>query len=388
MEVVSDIKLDLGGAAKKASDSVVDKATKVVDLVKEVVKLLNDETIAGPVKQAAEKVWQATKRFANATIRRFRVLKLPEPRFSIGDTGGEHGGPVSHAILPRIPVRVYPPDREEVRLITPGGGRNPSEVFWDIEGGPEMVVVPAGKFVMGSPDDEPQRLSSESPQHEVTFARPFAVGRHAVTRGQFAAFINATGHKTDDRWRNPGLRQDDSHPVVCVNWNDAKAYASWLAEVTGRRYRLLTEAEWEYAARAGTITPFWWGPSITPEQANYDGNYVYGGGGSKGTFRGDTMPVGSFDPNPWGLYNVHGNVWEWCEDTWHDDYNGAPSDGSAWHSEKTSRGRSGDEFGSRVVRGGAWDNLPGNLRSAQRLRYLSEIRDDLLGFRLGRTLTS
>jgi formylglycine-generating enzyme required for sulfatase activity len=287
----------------------------------------------------------------------------------------------------RMKVLIYPPAREQVRWVKPGGGRNSSEVFWDIEGGPEMVVVPAGKFIMGSPDDEPDRFESEGPQHEVTFAQPFAVGRHAVTRGEFAAFVNATSRKTDDRWRNPGFKQDDSHPVVCVSWDDAEAYASWLAEVTGRPYRLLTEAEWEYVARAGTTTPFWWDSSITPAQANYDGNYVYEGGGSKGEYRRGTVPVGSFDPNPWGLYNVHGNVWEWCEDTWHDNYKGAPSDGSAWLPKRTGRRRS-NQSSSRVVRGGAWDDDPRFLRAAYRYRYHTELRDDYCGFRLGRTLTS
>jgi formylglycine-generating enzyme required for sulfatase activity len=372
--IVSYNNVDLGGTAKKASESVVDKATKIVNLVKEVVKLLNDETFTGPVKRAADEVWQAARRFTIATTQRFRALKLPEPKFDTGNGA-------------RIPVRIYPPAREQVRWIKPGGGRNSSEVFRDIEGGPEMVVVPAGKFMMGSPEGEPERHESEGPRREVTFAQPFAVGRHAVTRGQFAAFVNATSHKTDDLWRNPGFRQDDSHPVVCVNWDDAEAYASWLAKVTGRPYRLPTEAEWEYAARAGTTTPFWWGSTITPTQANYDGNYVYEGGGSKGEYRRGTVPAGSFDPNPWGLYNVHGNVWEWCEDTWHDSYKGAPSDGSAWIPKRASRGRS-NQSSSRVVRGGAWNCYPGVLRSALRNGYLAENRYIDLGFRLGRTLTS
>jgi formylglycine-generating enzyme required for sulfatase activity len=259
-------------------------------------------------------------------------------------------------------------------------------VFQDAPFGPEMVVVPAGKFMMGSPVKEPERFPDEGPQHEVTFARPFAVGRHAVTRGQFAAFVKATKHKMDDRWRNPGFRQDDSHPVVGVNWDGAKAYVSWLAEVTGRPYRLLTEAEWEYVARAGTATPFWWGSSITPAQANYDGNHVYEGGGSKGEYRKGTVPVGSFDPNPWGLYNVHGNVWEWCEDTWHDNYKGAPSDGSAWVPKRAPRGRS-NQPSSRVVRGGSWSDFPWDLRSAVRDWVTIENRYILLGFRLARTLT-
>ncbi len=192
----------------------------------------------------------------------------------------------------------------------------------------------------------------------------------------------------DEGWHNPGFRQDNSHPVVGVSWDDAKAYASWLAEVTGRLYRLLTEAEWEYAARAGTATPFWWGPSITPAQANYDGNYVYEGGGSKGEYRQGTVPVGSFEPNPWGLYNVHGNVWEWCEDTWHDNYKGAPTDGSAWLPKRANRGRQSNQSSSRVVRGGAWSSDPGDLRSARRNWLTTEVHGSLLGFRLARTLTS
>jgi hypothetical protein len=140
-------------------------------------------------------------------------------------------------------------------------------VFQDAPFGPEMVAPPAGKFVMGSPEDEPERHESEGPQHEVTFAHRFAVGRDAVTRGQFGTFVNATGHKAADPWRDPGFAQDDSHPVVCVSWDDVKAYAAWLAKMTGRRYRLPTEAEWEYVARAGARTPFWWGlPLRRPRQ--------------------------------------------------------------------------------------------------------------------------
>jgi formylglycine-generating enzyme required for sulfatase activity len=239
-----------------------------------------------------------------------------------------------------------------------------------------MVVVPAGTFMMGSPDNEPDRLTTESSRYEVTFARPFAVGRHAVTRGQFAAFVDATGHNAAGSWRSPGFLQDDSHPVVCISWDDAKAYAAWLADITSRPYRLLTEAEWEYAARAGSTTPFWWGSSITPAQANYDSRYVYKEGGSKGEYLQGTVPVGSFDPNPWGLYNVHGNVWEWCEDTWHDTYDGAPRDGSAWTSQA---GQS-----RRVVRGGSWVSIPSYLRAAARGKATDG--SSKVGFRLARTL--
>jgi formylglycine-generating enzyme required for sulfatase activity len=259
-------------------------------------------------------------------------------------------------------------------------------VFSDVPGGPEMVVVPAGNFMMGSPDDEPGRSFNEGPRHKVTCARPFAVGRHAVTRGQFASFVGATSHKTDDRWRSPGFSQDDSHPVVCISWDDARAYTSWLEKVAGRPYRLLTEAEWEYVARAGTVTPFWWGSSIRTAQANYNGNYFYESG-SKGEYRQGTVPVGSFNPNPWGLHNVHGNVWEWCEDIWHDSYKGAPTDGSAWIPKRRSGGRSNQQ-GHRVVRGGSWFDPPWDLRSALRVRYSFELRGDSIGFRLARTLTS
>jgi formylglycine-generating enzyme required for sulfatase activity len=261
-----------------------------------------------------------------------------------------------------------------------------------------MVVVPAGEFMMGSPASEPQRESwsagSESPQHNVTIARPFAIARHAVTRGQFAVFARDAGHKTEGgafvwtgtewkqdpqaSWRNPGFAQDDSHPVVCVNWDDAKAYVAWFSRQTERDYRLPTEGEWEYCCRAGSTTPFWWGSSITTAQANYHGNYLYEGGGSKGEWRKATVPVSEFAGNPWGLFQAHGNVWEWCEDVWHATYDDAPMDGSAWLKPGDAR--------VRVVRGGSWFSLPRALRSALRYRVSSEHRDFNLGFRVGRTL--
>ncbi len=266
---------------------------------------------------------------------------------------------------------------------------------------PEMVVAPAGSFMMGTAPAEIDKLCKEytasaeffkyeAPQHEVTIAKPFAVGRYAVTRGEFAAFVSEKGYSVPDEaytfeggkyelrkgrsFRNPGFAQDDSHPVVCVNWDDAKAYAKWLSGKTGKDYRLLSEAEWEYACRAGTQTPFWWGSSISTEQGNYDGNFTFGGG-KKGEYRQKTVPVKSFQPNPWGLYQVHGNVWEWCEDLWHDNYNGAPIDGSA---------RTTGDSGVRSLRGGSWGNLPQDLRAGARLRYAGN-RVSYAGFRLART---
>ena len=163
-----------------------------------------------------------------------------------------------------------------------------------------------------------------------------------------------------------------------MNWNDAKAYVAWLSKTTGKAYRLLSEAEAEYAARAGTATPFWWGSSITPEQANYDGELCVCGGGSKGEWPQKTLPVKSFEPNPWGLYQVHGNAWTWVEDCWHDNYSGAPTDGSAWTS---------GECRSRVLRGGSWYNYPQGLRAACR-SYVNDpdFRSDINGFRVARTL--
>lgn len=256
----------------------------------------------------------------------------------------------------------------------PGNGKK--EWFKDIDVGPEMVVVPAGKFIMGSPEDEPERVSTESPQHEVRISNPFAVSRCAITFGEWDAYVSETGgtaYKPEDEgWGRA------RHPVINVNWDDAGAYAAWLSDKSGKPYRLLTEAEWEYAARADTTGPFWWGKSITTEQANYNGNYTYKGGGDKGQYRKKTVPVDDFEANPWGLYNVHGNVWEWCEDLWHDSYKGAPNDGTAW--------LDGGKKGRRVVRGGSWYGSPGFLRSAYRGWNASDYRVNNFGFRLARTL--
>jgi formylglycine-generating enzyme required for sulfatase activity len=268
-------------------------------------------------------------------------------------------------------------------------GTGKVEWFKDYEDGPEMVVVPAGEFMMGSPESEPGRSNDEGPLHKVKIARPFAVGRHTVTRGQFAAFMNNMNYKNPNTsWRNVGFRQEDNHPVVSVSWDNAQAYAAWLSKLTGQRYRLLSEAEWEYVARAGTRTPFWWGSSIAPTQANYDGRYVYEGGVTKGEYRQATVPVGTFEPNRWGLYNVHGNVYEWCEDFWHDSYNGAPVDGSAWLQGGDVSGRLVRGGPYRVRRGGSWGSDPLVLRSARRGRAPTGVWDYHIGFRLGRTLTS
>jgi formylglycine-generating enzyme required for sulfatase activity len=217
---------------------------------------------------------------------------------------------------PTPPSAIVIDVRGKSRAFVPGNGR--MEWFTDHPHGPEMVVVPAGTFMLGSPDNEPARRENEGSQQRVTIPQPFAVARHAITRGQFGAFVNNTNSKMERgahvwvgnwkldpkaSWYNPGFRQDDSHPVVCVSWDDANAYAEWLSDQSGKKYRLLTEAGWEYAARAGTTAPFWWGSSISTTQANYDGNNTYAGGGAKGEWRKATVPAGIFEATP-GAYST------------------------------------------------------------------------------------
>ncbi len=269
-------------------------------------------------------------------------------------------------------------------------------VFRDCADCPEMVVVPAGSFTMGSPESEKGHSKDEGPTHRVTIPSPFAVGKHEVTRGEFGRFMAATGHSTGDScntwesskwkersgrgWRNPGFSQTDRDPVVCVNWEDAQAYVRWLSKKTGMAYRLLSEAEWEYAARAGTRTARFWGESESGQCQNANGADSSSGvdwAVSCTDGYAKTAPVGSFTANAFGLHDVLGNVWEWVEDCWNENYEGAPSDGSAW--------RSGD-CSNRGIRGGSWLRGPVFQRSAGRSGSFTDDRfcDD--GFRVARTL--
>jgi len=255
------------------------------------------------------------------------------------------------------------------------GPGHPDDVLKECDKCPEMIVVPAGSFTMGSPESEQDRTFDEVPQHKVTIGKHFAVGRFAVTFGEWDACVadgGCAGHKPADEGWGRGRR-----PVINVSWDDAKAYVAWLSRKTGKTYRLLSEAEREYVTRAGTTTPFWWGSTISTEQANYNGLYTYGGG-SKGEYRKRTLPVDSFQPNPWGLYQVHGNVWEWVEDCHHDSYAGGPSDGSAWTTGVCSH---------RVLRGGSWFGGPRFLRAAARVGFTPVLRSEDFGFRLARTLS-
>jgi formylglycine-generating enzyme required for sulfatase activity len=265
-------------------------------------------------------------------------------------------------------VSVAQPDRK--LCIKPGSG----ETFKDCPRCPEMVIVPSGSFMMGSPENETGRLSNEDPQHLVTFGKPFAAGRFAVTFAEWDACRadgGCAGYIPGDQGWGQGGR-----PVGNVTWNNAKSYAGWLSKRTGRSYRLLSEAEREYVARAGTATPFWCGSSISTDQANYDGNHAYGDD-VKGEQRKETLPVDSFKPNPWGLYQVHGNVYDWVEDCFHNSYQGAPSDGTAWTTGDCTY---------RVLRGGSRGSEPQYLRAAFRNSAYPDSRDYEIGFRVGRTL--
>ena len=259
--------------------------------------------------------------------------------------------------------------------------RKPGDTFKDCRECPEMVVIPSGSFRMGD-----VRHPNEKPVHAVNIRYTFAVGKYEVTRGEFAAFVRDSGHGADGacryftgsewkksaskNWRDPGFRQTDRDPVVCVDWDDAKAYVRWLSRKTGQTYRLLSEAEWEYVARAGTSTKYWWGGDIGRNRANCAGC------GSHWDNR-QTAPAGSFSDNPFGLYDTVGNVWEWTEDCWHDNYNGAPADGSAW--------TTGGNCSRRVLRGGSQSCAPRIVRSAIRGRFVAGSRGYSFGFRVART---
>ena len=247
----------------------------------------------------------------------------------------------------------------------------PKDVVRECVDCPAMVVLPAGTFTMGSPDSEAGRFSDEGPQHDVRIAAPFAVGKFDVTKDEFAAFVKDTGYNSmGSGWQNPGFTQTGSDPVVKVSWGDANAYAKWLSTKTSATYRLLSESEWEYAARAGTTTAYFWGDAVGKNNANCNGC------GSPWDNK-QTSPVGSFAPNAFGLYDMHGDVWQWVQDCYRDSYNGAPNDGSPIDS---------GECGRRVFRGGSWYSLPRGLRATDRDGFSPSNRYIGLGFRVARTL--
>ena len=278
--------------------------------------------------------------------------------------------------------------------------------FRDCAECPEMIVAPAGRFTLGSPASEAGRGADEGPQTVIEISSPLAVSRHEITRGQYEAFVRVTkrgvsGNCITDRrksgdwkpdpqtnYRDPGYAQTRGHPVACVTWNDAKAYAAWLSSMTGKTYRLLSEAEWEYLARAGSTTAYPWGDSVADGCAFMNG--------TDATFRKkyshlpyvkseleacsdgalNTAPVGSYRPNAFGIYDMIGNVGEWVEDCTHPSYEGL---------DRNAAPRGGD-CPKRVVRGGSWGTIARQLRVAERLNYAPTDADDSIGIRVAREL--
>ncbi|MEH1868245.1 MAG: SUMF1/EgtB/PvdO family nonheme iron enzyme [Nostoc sp.] len=233
----------------------------------------------------------------------------------------------------------------------------------------EIVPIRGGKFLMGSPENEPERYSDESPQHLVTI-KPFFMGKYPVTQSQWAVVAGLKKVNVDLN-PEPSYFKGANRPVEQVSWDDAIEFCARLSNKTGKTYRLPSEAEWEYACRAGTTTPFYFGETITTDLANYNGNYTYGAG-SKGEYREQTTDVGKFSPNSFGLFDMHGNIWEWCQDDWHENYNKAPANGSPWISGNNQR----------LLRGGSFYYEPKCCRSAFRLYYRRDGNDFNVGFRV------
>ncbi len=235
----------------------------------------------------------------------------------------------------------------------------------------DLIGIPGGEFLMGSPKDELERESEESPQHKVSI-RPFLIGKYPVTQAQWLAIMDNNPAKFVDL--DPS---QSKKPVERVSWFDCQIFCEKLSELAGREFRLPTEAEWEYACRGKTTTPFHYGTTIGTELANYNGDDVYGSG-FEGENRHETTPVDRFAPNRFGLYDLHGNVAEWCADSWHDSYKNAPVNGSAWTSNNPKD--------LRVLRGGSWLHLPGSCRSAQRIKSNPKSKSDAFGFRIAASI--
>lgn len=314
--------------------------------------------------------------------------------------------------LSQQPTTASPPVPKPVAKLAAADSK-PGETFRDCADCPEMVVVPAGSFMMGAPADELGSFVEEGPQRRVSI-RQFAMGKFDLTRGQWAAFVSATKHGTTEgceysgfpkekeskaSWSNLGFPQDDNHPAVCLTWSDAQDYLHWLSQKTGRKYRLPTEAEWEYAARAGTTTPYPWGTKATHEFANYGADECCSGSALGRDKWVNTSPVGSFPPNGFGLYDMHGNVLQWVQDCFARSYAGLPMDGSAY--EVVTKLRMTGDLESmtgtsscsyRMLRGGDWGDPPAMVRSAFRNfapppgETLEEYRSAGVGFRVAITL--
>jgi len=287
--------------------------------------------------------------------------------------------------------------------------------YRDCDQCPLMTRLPEGEFEMGSPSNERHREPIEGPRHTVSINYTFDIGVFEVTKAEYKYFVGQSGYQSKPgcriwtgrdweftagkTWADVGFDQQDKDPVLCVNWFDATAYVVWLREKTGQRYRLPSESEWEYAARAKTKTAFAYGATINSDQANYWGTYAYNRG-QTGVYRRRSVVVGSFEPNAFGLYDMHGNAGEWVDDCWSDSYVGAPNDGSVrelrsitipFRSELETamlnriQSLYGVECPKRMVRGGAWNDHPKDIRSASRLPWEVQYKSALTGFRVVRS---
>ena len=315
------------------------------------------------IREAREKTAQAEAQWAAVRDRRDAAAA----RAYIEEYGGVEGAGVWVRLAESLLEELGREERAEAarkeREAAEKELRRPGRRFRDCDECPQMVVIPAGSFLMGSPASEEGRDGDEGPQHRVTIREAFAAGVYEVTFEEWDSCVadgSCDGYRPDDEGWGRGRR-----PVINVNWDDAQSYVRWLSRKTGKEYRLLSEAEWEYAVRAGTTTRYSFGDEITPSDANYGGNI------------GNTQPVGSYRANGFGLHDMHGNVWEWVQDCLNDGYAGSPTDGIAWERGDCSR---------RVLRGGSWVSSSRDLRVANRLRNRTGNRNYYFGFRVARTI--
>ena len=420
-ELASDVGAGAGPYARVLAEEIVKPGVEAVTMFRNVQRrvraairqephlqfsALGDVYLAGPAplqpapSQAAETARICREVEGMSNLATLAVLERQHKGTPAGECVAAQIGQLQAVALsvpkPESAVGVFNPSRAAVPL-TPAEERalKPGNSFKECDNCSEMMVVPAGSLMMGSPDAEPGRRRIEGPVRKVEFRKPFAAGRYAITRDEFSVFVTATGHRygeschvpVGDKWMDkskhtflspPGFIQDGRHPAVCVSWSDAVAYARWLSAQTGKAYRLFTEAEREYIARAGTATPYWWGVSVNYKLANYDTRRDAVRPSPElppGCPREGTSPVGCFAPNPWGFFQVHGNVAEWTQDCWNRDYKGAPIDGSAALTGDCSR---------RVLRGGAWNYWPEDIRAAYREAAPAEHRYFHVGFRMAR----
>jgi formylglycine-generating enzyme required for sulfatase activity len=322
-------------------------------------------------------------RTLEAAAKSSAVQPKTEPKPTATDPNAASGGTSTPgAGLGALPLRGFEFDIASVNSSGAETSRRKGQAQYCVEDTAgislELVPIAGGTFTMGSPSGELNQVPDQGPQHQVT-VQPFYTGKYEVTQTQWRS-VAGLPRVARDLNSDPSKFKGDNLPVEQVSWEDAVEFCARLSRATGRSYRLPTEAEWEYACRGGTTTPFAFGQTVTPQLVNYNGNYPYAQA-SEGTYRKTTTPVGFMGvANGFGLFDMHGNVYEWCMDNWHDSYNGAPTDGSSWETAGDTR--------YRVLRGGSWFFNGNFCRSANRNRITPDYRINGIGFRIvgvGRT---